>query len=150
MLISERIMNGTTQQKSAAHRNIWRICEGTILVVAAAGFLIFGSVAINNGAVLWGGGFVVVGLVAIVASGFYLWRGGRVGIQIVGDDLLIQHYFSKSRVPLETIRRFYRSVDATVFETSNGNLTIDDSYFADPQLRDSLLQTLRERLTVPR
>jgi hypothetical protein len=141
-------MSGATQRKIVTHRNLLqRICEGTILVIAATGFLIFGGVAINNGAVLWGGGFVILGLVAIAGSGLYLWRGGRVGFQIDGDDLLIQHYFSESRVPLATIRRFYRSVDATVIETTNGRLTFDDCYFADPQLRDSLLQSLRERLT---
>ena len=140
-------MSGTTERKSAALRNFRRVCEGTILLVAAAVFLIFGGIAINNGAVLLGGGFVVVGLVAIAASLLYLWRGARVGVQIVGDDLLIQHYFSKSIIPLATIRKFYRSVDATVIETTNGNLTFDDCYFADPQLRDSLLQSLRERLT---
>lgn len=134
------------QPKAAVLQRILRIFEGTLLLFGALMFLTFGVVAISKGAMLLGGGFTLIGTMAVAGSALYLWRGAHLGVKIVGKDLIIESYFSKSSVPLVEIRRFYRSVDATVIETSNGNRTIDDCYFADPQMRDSLFQALRERV----
>ncbi len=123
-----------------------RLFESVVLLIVAVLFILFGSFAIRNNAVLWGGAFVLLGLIALAGLVLHLWRGDRVGVRIIGNDLVIQHYFSTSNVPLGTIRKVYRSVDATVIETLSGKLVFDDCYFDDPQTRDALLQSLKEHM----
>lgn len=123
-----------------------RFFEASALALGACLFLIYGVVTMVNGAVVFGVGFIAVGAIGGIAAATYFLRGARLGVEIAGDSLVVHHYFSEKTVLLKKINRLYRSVDATVLETTDGIIVIDDAMFSDPQNRDALFTSLENQL----
>jgi hypothetical protein len=114
--------------------------------LVAVVFLILGivTVQISGGGIL-GSGAIVIGSLGFFTAGLYGWRGDRIGVTLVGNDVIIYDYFKERRIHISSVLKIYRSVDATVLETSVGRVVIDDTYFEHPSARNDFFDALNTR-----
>ncbi len=118
------------------------------LIAVGVCFILFGY-AVARAGEGYGVGLIAVGLLPLLVSPVYLWRGGRLGAEVRDDCLIVHHYFRDTVFHLERPLRVYRSVDATVIETPNRRLVLDDCYFSDLAVRDALFEALLSRSSTP-
>ena len=135
-------MNTVVTQKTGTNL-VGRIVLGSTCVITGAAFFVFGLLL---GGWVLGVGLALVGFVAILGGVLYFWRGNRLEVRIVGDDLVVGNYFKEEVVPLGSVKRVFRSVDATVIETSQGMTVIDDGYFESAESRSEFFDGVMERV----
>jgi hypothetical protein len=122
-----------------------RLVHAAVIGSLAAVFSTYGLVAIYQGGLVLGCGFVGIGAITMLTAAVVACRGGWIGVKIVGTDVIVRHYFSERRIQISRIQRVYRSVDATALETTDGQVVIDDTYFGDPSARNAFFDALSSR-----
>lgn len=95
----------------------------------------------------------VVSLMFLLMGGFmsavvvlHTWRGGRIGVEIRGTDLIVSQHFTERRIPLESINRVYLGEESTTLHTTGGYAMIDNCYFSGPEAREAFLSALDEQI----
>ena len=121
------------------HPLILAVALGIIgVLLVACGVTIPFGIIFGTALVIWGCGTILMGFI-------YGWRGGRLGVFLVGRELVIRHYFSETRTEITRIRRIYRGVDdATILETADGKVVIDDTYFESKSVRIEFCDALSQ------
>lgn len=113
-----------------------------ITLIAVGTFFILFGYSVARAGEGYGVGLIAVGILPLLVSPVYLWRGGRLGAEIRDDCLVVHHYFRDTVFRLERPLRVYRAVDAIVIEAPNRRFVLDDCYFSDLAVRDALFEAL--------
>lgn len=128
-------------------RRLWpRLLMSAMLGLAAGLSLTHATIAFEAGEVLFSLVTLLMGLLLSVVAVIEAWRGGRLGVEIQGDDLVVEDHFSERRIPLGSIKRVSRGLDCTIVETTEGYPTIDDFYFSSALTRNAFLSEVAGRI----
>ncbi len=90
--------------------------------------------------------FIFFSIFMLFSGILYLWRGGRMNVEVGESVLIIRHYFSERKIPLDHIQQAYLSLDEIVVETAHKKIRIIDGMFADLKDKKVLLTSLPQAL----